>query len=793
MSDLRFILNGTTLNNHPDGWEAFTESLELDMEVYGFVLKYEGNLTFVGDGYKLLNDLWEELRCDKIPIVVDQNCGGAGWVNAFTGILSITDVDYNLHKCTAEVKTTDSSWFGKIHNDRQIPINLESQLAKDGTEISACPSVELRVFDPSQDVSGGSVSYSGTTRKAYDHRDALAYCLSFVTGGEINTVVSDYLDGLAWDTPPEDVAPDFTFTDMSFFIVRGLTFRTGNDTAALTTTIEDILDTLHKKYNLYWRISGGEFRIEPIQYWKGQPNKEYLDQPDLVRSVDTSMLYAKVAVGSEVDLPDNKVQYSVPFVEFISHDVQEWALDYECNTDTIYDLVSKLIYSSNVFEKMLVEDEQDNDQDNCYVQAVYVPADDQWRAVYSTFFVRPDGDDEVGICYNPYLFNDVVLRRHILPAGMFVYEAGSDDNFKAVKTGMESVEQQVAAPPVGAHFSFFGPNQPTFAQWMGDLFGNNAFGIDTSGGIFDTVKFPNSALETNIITPVEYSDDSFDPNGNWSDTLYEFTAPATGLYGFTAHTIVNKVYDLVKSQLLPDEIQIGLHPMISQTYLQDTKLDVKCSFERYDAGGNLTNIFVADNVLDTPEFFTPSDGAGQPIREYPTSGSNFGNTFGGLPPTYNSYHYKNAQFIPQSWDNPLTYGFDGLIYMLSGHKMKVRIEIGIRSHFAIDKYKNLSFSGDTYRRVGYGILPGSYIETNYIRTGGADFRAIDPDLAYNLELDFDRPLTLQEWNEIKADPSRAIKTGVRDSVLQGYVKRLKRTYVTGQTEFVLNANRSDNL
>lgn len=793
MSEFRFILNNVELNDHPDGWGEFNESFELDRDVWGFVLKYEGELTFHGDGWKILSDLWDNSSCSKIPIEVLQRCASGQWETAFTGILTVNDCDFNLEKCLATVSTTDSSWYGRIHNDRQIPINLQADISKGKVPITPAPVKDLRVFNPATAVTA-SVSYSGTIRKAFDHRDALAHMLAFVTDNEINAVASDFLDNLTWDNPPQDIEPDFEYTDMSFMIVRGQNFREGGDQSTITT-IETVLQTLHMKYNLWWHISDGVFRIEPEEYWRGGVDREYPWQPDLIRSVDTSLLYAKVAIGSKTDLPDNKIDYAVPFVDLISHDVQEYALEYKCNTDTVLDLISDLVYSSNVFERTINEADQGEDQENFYIQAVYVPEDDQWRAVYTTTFLRPNpGDDDFnGIAYNPFLFNNEVLTRHLLPAGLFIYEADTDDNFKAEATeNYQEIEVEEPAPPTGVSLSLQGPMESQAADWIASVWGEDPFGVDTPNPPFLGVRFPSATLKPlaygdGNISPVEYPLEIYDQNDNWNNTVFEFTCPATGIYGFRARTIINKVLDVVR--VFATDFPINVSPFGDQYYLHDPRIQVDCVFERYDATDELLQAIQAVNVTETPtsNSWSEVDGAGIKVQDTPGYQDGFN-----IPFTVDSTHYTaKAMDIGQRWDNDKTHDYQALMYMSVNDVMKVRINIRFRQHFGIDKFKSAPIFGTAYRKVAYGVLAGSTLETNFIVSGGDDFSGVDPNLAYNGEYAFDRPVTFEDWKFIRSNPQNAIGVGVADILNIGGVKKISRNFTTTQTEFQLSANRND--
>src|SRR5690554_3640516 len=157
MSEFRFILNGQELQDHPDGWQDFTETIDRDEDIHGITLRYEATLTFHGDGYGMLEQAYQDSYCAEMNLIVEQKCEGGTFQQILDLLLKITDVDTNLNKCVAEAKLTDSGYFGMIHNNRELSIPLNGELSKNGEAIAPCPTVAFKVFLPR--LSGGKVDY----------------------------------------------------------------------------------------------------------------------------------------------------------------------------------------------------------------------------------------------------------------------------------------------------------------------------------------------------------------------------------------------------------------------------------------------------------------------------------------------------------------------------------------------------------------------------------------------------------------------------------------------------------
>src|SRR6056297_174716 len=121
MSEFRFILNGTTLNDHPDGWQDLKEVFARDEELHGFVVRYEGDLSFVGDGYEILSTIWEQGFCNTTELIIEQKCDSIYRTVAETTVV-IADIQQDLHRCVCSVSPIDNSFYARIYNNRFIDV-----------------------------------------------------------------------------------------------------------------------------------------------------------------------------------------------------------------------------------------------------------------------------------------------------------------------------------------------------------------------------------------------------------------------------------------------------------------------------------------------------------------------------------------------------------------------------------------------------------------------------------------------------------------------------------------------
>jgi hypothetical protein len=143
----RFRLNDVLLNDQPIGWIDLVEAIVADENLHGFVLQYDGNLDFVGDGYAILSRIWIEGFCNSAELIIEQSCGEGYRIIAETTIV-IADMQEDLERCVCSVSPIDNSFYAFIYNNRFIDVDMRAVKTKSGIDMDACPSMNLRVFLP---------------------------------------------------------------------------------------------------------------------------------------------------------------------------------------------------------------------------------------------------------------------------------------------------------------------------------------------------------------------------------------------------------------------------------------------------------------------------------------------------------------------------------------------------------------------------------------------------------------------------------------------------------------------
>ena len=798
MSEFRFVLNGTTLVDHPDGWQDFTESITRDEGLHGFTLSYENNLTFVGDGYAILNDLFLNNYCAETTLRIDYRCD-VGFVEFCTLLIKITDLDQNLNRCTCEAKATDVGYYGMIHSNRDVPVRLSAEYSKNGVEIDSCPSIGIRMFIGEADVSD-VIQYYPDLRYGYDQRDALAFVLRFITDNRITTVQSDYLDDLSW--APDAGVPIFNIGSMGFAVMSGVELRLPSEQPPIVT-FAGLMSTIYSLHNLFWRVDGSVLRLEPYDFFFQDNELTFDNQTELIRSTDVTKLYSKVVFGSGSSEDERSisntypdpVNWSMPFVDLIAHGKQEYPLTGVCQTDVALNLTSEYIYDSNLIEKVMYDQEnldpadrpdQGNDNDVFYVQYTTWTNGADPSACFSIQFILPTTPIR-GFTFNPYLWHKEVIARHTVQSDLVLYEANNDDNFKATAEAPNAWVGDFASPML--YFSATEIDNSTQSQMF--VFFNISPGvllwpkIFTWGGIFNNAysncEVPESACTDQPIN-LQFNNDStggnFDPNNNWNTTDFYYECPATGVYGFEVEAYINKVRD-----------QISYEPDVN-TYFN---IEVYGDSQPGDQGERI----LYPKQVFAFMYFTVFDSSNNVLGEYPvptTEPISFYNQLyyetwpipdGSSVQSYIDTYLNSAYEIGQNWNEDYLFDRQALIYLEAGQRVRPRIKLLLGTHPTPLQAAQ--------RVVEYGLRPDSNIKTFYVRSGGGAFAPVNPLLHRSLRYEFTRPIDTETWALMKENAAIGAQIGIGETLLTNtHISTVTRKPNDGETVFEMMANRNQN-
>ena len=498
---LRHRLNGVALADEPGGWADFTEDLDRDLDERIIYLKYPNTLNFVGDGYWTLRRLFEENYCNEVAYNLEQFCNG-GWQVLFNGAIIISDITWNLSKCTADTPITDTAVGARILNNKSVTAFALATLSKSRVAITPVPPIDLEVYDPA----ANEATYLGTTRIGYDWKLCMQHLLAFITDGLVG-FRSDWYDAL----------PD----DERFCLVNGVNLRTAQtDTRPPEYSFRDLWEFAWKSDNLMAGIEqteqGPVFRVETEAFWYAAPGSIILlDQEDIEQSIDTDLLYASVKMGSQGAIKNEAIaaKYSLPYVGLRTFSEESYALEGQCNTDNALDLELPFIVCTNAIEDAVVNNDDGNDDEVFVIQYDRTNS----KAVKRSYLTS----DAEPWLYNERFLNLNVVRRWRLPASGVTYYADEDAAFRAERT------------VVGGSYD--------------DIF--NTFGSIGSTQVDARFQFDNDYTLPNFDTSNVWGNGTT-PGNPVSNANSRFTAPARLLVGLEVQQIV-RVTDYVVPSGVP--------------------------------------------------------------------------------------------------------------------------------------------------------------------------------------------------------------------------------------------------
>lgn len=168
-------LNSIVLNDEPIGLQDAT-SIEIvrDSQIQGLFTMLVSELTFWGDGYKVITDAIAALGvCSSIPIRIQENCGTDPI--DFEGIIYLSDVEIDLYRCTASCGAEDNSLASQVMRLKDTKVRMDSVRTLNGSVITPIPTTLN---------AGGTIG----NKTWYNFKPLMEYVLDYITDNGISVV-----------------------------------------------------------------------------------------------------------------------------------------------------------------------------------------------------------------------------------------------------------------------------------------------------------------------------------------------------------------------------------------------------------------------------------------------------------------------------------------------------------------------------------------------------------------------------------------------------------------------------
>lgn len=499
MSDYRFTLNGVVLEDEPEGWKDAKITKQRDQLIQGLFTLSTTSLVFHGDGYKILNDIINELGYQQvIEVLIEEKICQDNFEEFIKGAVFLSDIEkHNLTTKRITVPVTDDV-FGKVINpNKSIKAFINVPNSKNNKQTSRNGAITLiqgtaeliDFFRPANGVYQGGLA----DRRAYKVEDVLRFMTEYMTDVEIG-FRSDYL-----------LDPN-NFEGGIPYILTGAELRNAPSAKAPNISFGDLYRAMQRLTNLTISIekdvTGRSIvRCEHTSsFFVDEISTEIRDIKDLSVNFNTDRIYSHLLIGNEpffdqnlfgpIPTYDNSVRY-------LTFRDEDYIFRGEANVDNFIDLrtstigETKFITDTNMIESIVFNDTDEFDDD---IFIVIVDPDTNQSGAAGGSAVRYSITGGAPFHYNQPLRNKEILEK----------------------------------------WNGFLPN--SVAKYIDS--GNNTCFVQTDGASFG-LKVRNTVdgqIASEIIPFVGFADDSTfpfnDPNNNFNTLSNRYVIPIAGQYSF---------------------------------------------------------------------------------------------------------------------------------------------------------------------------------------------------------------------------------------------------------------------
>ncbi len=351
----RHYINGAEVQE-PDGFSDFQQELIRDEKERFIRFNFPLDLTFIGDGYQLIENQYQENYNSELEYKVVRLEVSTEFVEVLSTI-KISNCEFNLTakpKPSVNVQIDDNVFQAKIFGNKSRPNVITATKTLNGVELTPVTAKDVMFFNSD---TGSDIA----TRKVYDVFDCLEHTIKFISDGKIQLVSDWYTD-----------LPD----DEKLAITTGAQIRTPSalrPLEPLTIDFETLFEELYKKYNLYFIVEDiltdtPKLRLEQESYLYGNSvGLEVFENDDLTRSLDFDKLYNRIAIGSDsVKYFGN--EFPMYYTQLLTFAKETYNIDGVIGVDNELDLVSEYIIGSNEIHRIATDQTESFDEDIIMIQ-----------------------------------------------------------------------------------------------------------------------------------------------------------------------------------------------------------------------------------------------------------------------------------------------------------------------------------------------------------------------------------------------------------------------------------------
>lgn len=552
---VRVSLDGSILANTPKGWDEAKIKTKRDSVVKGLFLSYTTDLEFWGDGFSYIDSVMDSNYCQSIDVLIESDdCNAGEWEQEYVGVIQLTQISkYDVTRRIIKTKVFDTSYNAKIDNNKSIKAFVDVGTSKNGDVIDVVTSHEILFFNPSDIFP----TYLVDPRNGYKIFDCFRFIIDYMSDGTVD-FKSDIFEG--------------EYNDWMLF--NGKEVRLGvGDGLQLEVSFKDLFRELDKKTNLSFAIEPNDpgeanpyrLRLEPTDFFEQDSADVTLENIDgILMSFNKDQLYSNIDIGSKT-FEDDVFSTTYPPLNFKAFKEENYTILGDCNIDKTLNLLSSYIIDTNVIEDSIINNEDRYDKKVFIVitdglNAVkYKEYDDPlkegFNVVYSPFQLTNSGFPLAGVQVNDMAVNMTtgattsvtIVTTNVLTLVDDIFSL--NDDFQ-IRTAPYNYNHPLTNVEVVTRFLGGIPNSVVKYIGSGGVANFQAEKTDIEYG----VSYPYSK------SPVEFDNDStlpnFDDGNNYDNTTFEYTIPASGLYGFSALSDI-LLYNYSKDIILNGNFTLG--------------------------------------------------------------------------------------------------------------------------------------------------------------------------------------------------------------------------------------------
>lgn len=429
MKNFRFYIDGQEILQEPREWDSFEFAINFDRNNRTIITQAPLELTFIGDGYSVLKNLFNTLSIGQTVSLRADEFTGSGYETIYTGSINLDEINFDVVKGTAQTALREQSIASYLFSNMELEVNLEQNESRNGIAITPLTPIDLEMQLTGLKSTIDATGYdTQVTWKAYDVKEVFEYIVKYLSDGEL-TFRSNWYDAL----------PD----DERICLIAG-SEAIYRDNEALVTSLDSLLKSIGRLFNLYMSGSGTEVILEDYSYFfaNEEISSEVSNVEEMEVTFHTETLYKEIRLGDRQGLksffPDNR-RYFAPHECFLA-DTYPALTDlnlqpeYVINANVILDA-----YVQGIFERVGAAHKANQATGNREIDILY-EADEVPNGWYrsdlaeNTYMVQYDQSTNTAVrevidgkfyTLNPLMFNSAVMARY--PLGADVYFSAKED------------------------------------------------------------------------------------------------------------------------------------------------------------------------------------------------------------------------------------------------------------------------------------------------------------------------------------------------------------------------------